>query len=86
MWYKRFKEDLEDANDDQTIHESIKKMILDYRLIVTKRLLMILADHSAHEKQLTTFNNDPDLIKKVRTVKESWVYGFDLETKAKSSQ
>ena len=35
---------------------------------------------------LTTFNNDPDLIKKIITVDESWLYGYDIETKAQSSQ
>ena len=33
-----------------------------------------------------TANNDPDFRKKVITGDESWVYGYDPETKAKSSQ
>ena len=33
---------------------------------------------------LTTFNNDPDLLKKIITGNELWVYGYDIETKAKS--
>ena len=33
-----------------------------------------------------TFNVDPDLLKKVITGDESWVYGYDIETKAQSSQ
>ena len=41
--------------------------------------------HIAYE-MLTTYNNDPDLLKKVKTVNESWVYGYDIETKAQSSQ
>ena len=28
---------------------------------------------------LTTFNNDPDLLKKVLTGDETWVYGYDME-------
>ena len=32
------------------------------------------------------FNDDPDLLKKVITGDESWVYGYDTETKAQSSQ
>ena len=35
---------------------------------------------------LTTFNDDPDLLKKVITGDESWVYGYEIETKAQSSQ
>ena len=35
---------------------------------------------------LTTFNNDTDLLKMVITGDESWVYGYDIETKAQSSQ
>ena len=35
---------------------------------------------------LTTFNDNPDLLKKVITGDESWVYGYDIETKAQSFQ
>ena len=35
---------------------------------------------------LTTFNDEPDLFKKVVTGDESWVYGYDIETKTESSQ
>ena len=35
---------------------------------------------------LTTFNDDPDLFKKVLTDDESWVYGCDIETKTQSYQ
>ena len=38
------------------------------------------------QKMLTIFSNDPDLRKKVITGDESWVYGYDIETKAQSSQ
>ena len=34
------------------------------------------------QEMLTTFNNDPDLLKRVITTDESWVYGYDIETKA----
>ena len=37
------------------------------------------------QETLTTFNDDPDLLKKVITGNESWVYGYDIETKAQSS-
>ena len=35
---------------------------------------------------LTKFNDDPDLLKKLITGDESWVYGYDIEIKAQSSQ
>ena len=35
---------------------------------------------------LTTLNDDPDLLKKIITFDESWMYGFDIESKAQSSQ
>ena len=35
---------------------------------------------------LTTFNDDEDLFKKVITGNESWVYGYDIETKVQSLQ
>ena len=38
------------------------------------------------QEVLTIFNDDPDLLKKVRTGDESYVYGYDIETKAQSSQ
>ena len=41
--------------------------------------------NSCH-KMLTTFNDNPDLLKKVITGNESWVYDYDIETKAQSSQ
>ena len=38
------------------------------------------------QEMLTTFNDDPALLKKVITGGESWVYGYDTETKVQSSQ
>ena len=35
---------------------------------------------------LTTFNDDPDLLKKVITDDESRLYGYNIETKAQSLQ
>ena len=34
------------------------------------------------QNMLATFNDDSDLLKKVITGDESWVYGYDIETKA----
>ena len=38
------------------------------------------------QEMLTTFNDDTDLLKKVITADESWVYGNHIETKSQSSQ
>ena len=38
------------------------------------------------QKMLNDVNDDPDLLKKVITGDESWVYGYDVKTKAQSSQ
>ena len=38
------------------------------------------------EKMLNDVNDDPDLLKKVITGDESWVYAYDVKTKAQSSQ
>ena len=35
---------------------------------------------------MTTFNNDPDLLIKFITGNELWVYGYDVESKARSEQ
>ena len=39
-----------------------------------------------HHEMLTTFNDDLDLLRKVITGDELCVYGYDIETKAQSSQ
>ena len=31
---------------------------------------------------LTTFNDDPDLLKELITGDESWKYGYDIESKS----
>ena len=38
------------------------------------------------QEMLRTFNDDPDLLKKIITGDESLVYDYDIETKAQSSQ
>ena len=38
------------------------------------------------QKMLTMYGDDQDLLKKVMTDDESWVYGYDIETKAQWSQ
>ncbi|KYN41646.1 hypothetical protein ALC56_03947 [Trachymyrmex septentrionalis] len=38
------------------------------------------------QDMLNDVNDDPDLLKRVITGDETWVYGYDVETKAQSSQ
>ena len=38
------------------------------------------------QEMLNDVNDDPDLLKRVITGDESWVYGYDVETKVQSSQ
>ena len=38
------------------------------------------------QEMLTTFNDNPDLLKKVITGDESWVQGYNIDTKTQSSQ
>ena len=38
------------------------------------------------QEMLTKFNDDSDLLKKVITGDESWVYRYDIETKVQSCQ
>ena len=37
------------------------------------------------QELFTTFNDDPDLLKRIITGAESGIYGYDIETKAQSS-
>ena len=37
------------------------------------------------QEMLMTFNDSPDLLKMVLTGEKSWMYGYDIETKAESS-
>ena len=38
------------------------------------------------QEMLTKFNDDPDLLRKIKTGDESLMYGYDTETKPQSSQ
>ena len=56
---------------------------------IVPKLLNFKQKHSRidiAQEMLTTFNDDSDLLKKVITGGESWMYGYDIETKALSSQ
>ena len=41
--------------------------------------------HGHRSEDVDDVHDDPDLLKKVITGDESWVYGYDIETKAQSS-
>ena len=41
---------------------------------------------SIAQELLNDVNDDPDLLKRVITGDESWVYSYDIETKVQSSQ
>ena len=38
------------------------------------------------KEMLTTFDDDPDLLKKIITGNQSWVYVYYIETKVQTSQ
>ncbi|UYV63992.1 hypothetical protein LAZ67_2006273 [Cordylochernes scorpioides] len=88
-WYKMFSEGREDVNDeeragrpststtDEKINE-VEKMILANRRITHR---MNIAN-----EMLDSVRDDPNLLQRVITGDEAWVYGYDVETKAQSSQ
>ena len=55
---------------------------------ILQLLLPVQKDHRAAVANdlIQTTTNEPDFLKKVITGGEWWVYGYDLETKAQSSQ
>ena len=65
---------------------------LGMKCVVAKFFLQLLLpeqkEHCAAVANdlIQTTANEPDFLKKVITADESWVYGYDLETKAQSSQ
>ena len=62
-------------------HETCGKFILKLLNCEQKQRRMDTA-----QEMLRTFNDDPDLMKKVITGDKSWVYGNDSETKGQSSK
>ncbi|UYV67655.1 hypothetical protein LAZ67_5001500 [Cordylochernes scorpioides] len=88
-WNKMFSEGREDVNDeeragrpststtDEKINE-VEKMILANRRITHR---MNIAN-----EMLDSVRYDPNLLQRVITGDEAWVYGYDVETKAQSSQ
>ncbi|UYV71503.1 hypothetical protein LAZ67_8003522 [Cordylochernes scorpioides] len=88
-WYNMFSEGREDVNDeeragrpststtDEKINE-VEKMILANRRITHR---MNIAN-----EMLDSVRDDPNLLQRVITGDEAWVLGYDMETKAQSSQ
>ena len=62
------------------------------KCVMTKFVLwLLLPEQKEHcavgaNDLIQTTSNEPDFLKKVITRDTSWVYGYDLETKAQSSQ
>ena len=56
--------------------------------IVSKLLNFKQKQHRMNitQEMLKTFNDDAYLLKKIITGDESWVYSYDIKTKARSSQ
>ena len=74
--------ELEDLKIPQTIlTEDLGKKCVVAKLVLQKEFSAEVA-----QDLLETTNNDPDFLKKVITRDESWVYGYDPETKPLSSQ
>ncbi|UYV68154.1 hypothetical protein LAZ67_5003213 [Cordylochernes scorpioides] len=100
--YKMFLEGREDVNDEEragrlstsTTDEKIdevEKMILANRRITTGRReirtkIAQLRPKTASHEMLDSVRDDPNLLQRVITGDEAWVYGYDVETKAQSSQ
>ena len=53
---------------------------------VAAKIVPKLLNFEQKQEMLTTFKDDPDLIKKFITGDESWIYGYDIETKSQSSK
>ena len=70
----------------------ILRQVLAMKYVVAPFILrLLLPEQKEHraavDNGLTqTTANEPDFLKKVITGDESWVYGYDLEMKAQSSQ
>ena len=72
--------------------EAIVVHVLDMKRVAEKFVPKVLNfQHEQHrvtiaEQMLADVADDPDLLKRVITGDETWVYGYDVETKAQSSQ
>ena len=71
--------------------QSILTKDLTMRRVSTKFIPILSDEQKQHRLQVAQeminwSENDPDLLNRVITGDESWVYGYDPETKAQSSQ
>ena len=69
-------------------HQAIITDVLGMKCATAKIILKLL---NIEQKQLclevlTTFNYNPDLLKKIITGDESWVFGYEIETEAQTNQ
>ena len=60
--------------------------VLGMKPAATKIVVKLLNRIDIAQEMLTTFNDDTGLLKKVITGNETWVYGYDIEIKAQSSE
>ena len=82
----------EDLGIPQTIVSQILTEDLGKKCVVAKFVSRLLSREQKEfrpavaQDLLDTANNNPDFLKKVIIEDESWVYGYDPETKSQSSQ
>ena len=88
-WYKLFQEGRENVEDEPRPGLSD---VLGMRRVSAKFVPKLLNFDQKNrrmtiaQEMLNEVNEDPDFLKRVITGYESWVYGYDVETKAQSSQ
>ena len=72
--------------------ETVKKIVMENPRITIREVPKLLNfDQKTRrmtiaQEMLNDVNDDPDLLKRVITGDESWVYGYDVESKAQFSQ
>ena len=73
-------------------HKTIFTPVLGIKRVATMIVPKLLNSEQTQlridiaQEMFTTFNDDPHLLKNIITSDELWVYGYDIETKAQSSQ
>ena len=95
LWYNRFKEGRDElAHDVGISFGSCQAIFTDVLGMKREAMEIFLKFLNIKQKQsriniaqemLTTFNDDPDLLKKIITGDGSWMYAYDIETKYHSS-
>jgi len=91
-WRLTVQELEEDMGIPRTIVSQILTEDLGKKRVAAKFVLLLLSREQKEfhavvaQDFLETSNNDPHFLKKIITGDESWIYGYDPETKAQSSQ